>query len=220
MRCPFDAGGERSVSFAYWPMTPVFLAIDLDGVQVGVLSADPQSYRFPNDVPMVEGEKTPPKVNFYGRGRGVLFHAYSPKGGEKTSFGDPASWAWDKDQIGRAVLNPRRRPEYEKRLFAFEAGRDAKQPPHRVKLVHNPETGRVALLVDDREVLAETSDRWKTGAFKQTGRIQILSYTTCAIDGLEISGRISREWLDEMKAKNEKRPTSGTSAPAVPRAPK
>ena len=97
--------------------------------------------------------------------------------------------------------------------FAFEANSDK---PYTVKLVHQPDTGRVALIVDDREVWAE-GDRWKAGAVKTTGRIQILSYTTCAIDELEISGRISREWLDEMKAKNEKRSTSGTHDVVPPR---
>jgi tRNA A-37 threonylcarbamoyl transferase component Bud32 len=219
MRCPFDATGERSVSFALWPMTPVFLAIDLDGAQVGVLSVDPQNFGFASDVPALDGEKTRPPVNFYGRGRGVIFHPFAPKTGDRTLFGDPAAWPWEKDQVGRGVLNPRKREQYEKRLFAFGAGRDEKQP-YRVTFVHNPETGRVALSVDGREVHAEQSDRWKAGAVKSTGRIQILTYTTCAIDDLAISGRISREWLDEMKAASEKRPTSGVNAPVAPRGPK
>ena len=218
MRCPIDGASECWVSFVYWPGgTPVFLGVDLDGVQVGVLSADPQGVAFPHDVPALDGERTPPRLNFYGRGRGVLFHAHAPKPGDKAGFGDPAAWPWEKDEVGRRVLDPKRRESFEKRLFAFEAGRDEGKP-YRVKLLHQPEIGRVSLWIDDREVAFEQNDRWKAGAVKPTGRIQILSYTTCAIDDLAISGRISREWLDEMKAKTEKRSTSGTHEIVPPKA--
>jgi hypothetical protein len=142
-----------------------------------------------------------------------MFRTLSPKPGDKNAFGDPSAWAWDKDVQGRHVLAPRKPELLEKKLFAFEANKQ-----YRVKLVHQPEQGRVALWVDDREVLSETSERWKT--VKPSGRLQILTFTTCAIDDLTISGRISPEWLAEMKGKSEKRSTSGTQDVVPPRAPK
>src|SRR5262249_43913212 len=101
---PFAA---RSMSFLYWPRQPFFPALDPDGVQVGVLSDDPNGQELPRDVPRLPDEAAATKLfNVFGTGRGVVPHV-GPE------FGDPARWkdlsgkdAWDDLNQGRHFVGP------------------------------------------------------------------------------------------------------------------
>ena len=91
----------------------------------------------------------------------------------------------------------------------FEPNREK---PYRVKFTHSPEQGRVALFVDDREVWYAQGDAFR--AVKPSGRVEILSFSTCMIDNLVISGRVSGAWLERMKAKRGTKP-EGAAAPVA-----
>jgi len=186
--CPFDPAHEMSVTFWLWPETPVFLAVDLDGAQVGILSADPRSFpEFPPDVPRLEHEAKPPKYDVYGRGRGVTFRA-------ATDFGEPDRWGWNDAHQGRHFVPPdvdreARKAELPTRLFAF----GNRETPYKVRFVRTPDKG-VRLEVDDRDVWSDASAAMR--APKPSGRIAILTFTPCVIDDLVLSGRIDSAWLE------------------------
>jgi hypothetical protein len=180
---------------------PVCLAIDLDGVQCAVLSFEPQS-AFPPDLPPLDGETAPPRLNPYGRGRGVAFRA-------SRDLGDPSAWPWDDAHQGRHFVRDatlqRRRDQMSRRWFAFAPHHPT---PYRVRFVHQPgsavgsDPGRVALWVDDVEVHSDVGAAYRQAL--PTRKIQVLSFTTCVIDDLVVKGRLSRElraWLDAQPAK-------------------
>ena len=192
LECPFDATAEMSMSFWIWPETPIFLGLELDGVQAGILSADPRTYPFPPDVPMISGERQPPAFDIYGRGRGVVLRA-------APAWIDPERWGWEGGNHGRHFVPPdidrsRRREQLDRRWFAFET----RERPYHVKLVRVPDKG-VRLEIDDREVASESTAAFRSP--RPSGRIRLLTFTPCVIDDLVLSGRIDAEWFEKMKAK-------------------
>jgi hypothetical protein len=205
---PFDPARERSMSFQLWTLhSPFFLGLELEGVSVGVLSADPVRYRFPSDVPRLPDEKRPPPFDFYGKGRGVVFRS--------GPLANPSLWKeWEEGHEGRKFAppereRPARRDQMGQRWFAFEP----RERPYRVRFVHAPDAGSVRLEVDGLEVLAQTGAAWKPfNAASGEGvvakpLIQILSFTTCDIDDLVLTGRISERWRADMeKAKGLTQP--------------
>jgi len=190
--CIFDPAEMITVEFDLHTLdSPFFLVVDIDGLKVGILSADPSSaayrgrWQLPKDVPLLEGETAPPAVNFYGRGRGVTFHAGN-------GFGDPRTWAWPAEGRGRHWESWFRSHRKLSDLFAF-----GPQEVHRVKIVRDG--GRIALHVDDRLVLespehaqwariGKDSDRNPKIRNTGTGLIQILTWTPQAIDDLRLKG--------------------------------
>jgi hypothetical protein len=169
---------------------PLFLGIDLDGVQVGILSDDPLLRRFPADVPRLDATASPPKHDVYGRGRGVMFRA-------ERDFGDPARWAWPDGHQGRHFVPPEiskkgRKDRLEQEWFAFE-NRDR---PYRVKFTRHPD-GRVRLDINDREVHSASGEAFRTA--RPDGKLAILVFTRCVIDDLQLTGRISAAWLAARK---------------------
>jgi len=171
---------------------PLFLGIDLDGVQVGILSADPQRHPFPPDVPRLDGDGTsPPKFDVYGRGRGVIFRA-------ERDFGDPARWAWPDGNQGRHFVPPEiskkgRKERLDLEWFAFE-NRDQ---PYRIKFTRHPD-GRVRLEINGQEVASASGETFRSA--RPDGKIQILTFTPCLIDDLQLTGRISASWLTRRKS--------------------
>jgi hypothetical protein len=198
--CIYDPAEKISVEFDLYTLkSPFFIAFDIDGLQVAVLSADPTSkaygerWRFPADVPMLKDERKPPTVNWYGRGRGIAFHA-------GRGFGDPTdvkSWKWPRAGQGRnferwGKLEKERDPQ----VFAFEP-----RAQMRVRIVR--ERGRVSLYVRDKLIDSREEPEWALrGATSDsnpriqmgTGRIQIWTWTPIAIDDLRISGRVLDRW--------------------------
>jgi serine/threonine-protein kinase len=191
---PLDPTRERSISFHLWTYSPFFLGLDLDGVQAGVLSADPRRFRFESDVPLLDDERRPPPFDFYGLGRGVVFRA-------GRGLGDPRTWPqWTEGNHGRHFVPPdrdreSRRAEMSRRWFAFEP----QDRPYRVRFVHTPASGTVRLEVDDQEVWSETGSEWKKPA--PSGLLQILCFTTCDIDDLVLRGHVSETWRHDAMAR-------------------
>jgi hypothetical protein len=193
---PFDPAETIEVEFDLFTLTsPFFLAVDVDGVQVGVLSVDPTSpayaerFRFPEDVPLLEKGEKPPTHDGYGRGRGVAFHA-------GPDFGDPPGWAWPAGAQGAALGEARTGRDVPGPLFSFEP-----LTRYRVKVVR--QRGKMTLFVDDREIRSEEQAEWATrgrssdrekGIRGGTGRIQILTWTPQAIDDLRLSGVVMERW--------------------------
>ncbi len=184
---------------------PLFLGIDLDGVQVGILSADPQRHPFPSDVPGLEGDGTsPPKYDVYGRGRGVIFRA-------ERDFGDPARWAWPDGNQGRHFVPPEiskkgRKERLDQEWFAFENRDQA----YRVKFTRHPD-GRVRLEINDQEVASASGEAFR--AARPDGKIQLLTFTPCVIDDLQLTGRIPASWLARRKSALPGPPRDSASPP-------
>ncbi len=189
----FDPAHPITVSFDLLAGTsPFFLAVDVDGLQVGVLSADPTSraYRalwaFPPDLPKLPDERDPPEVAWYGRGRGVAFHMGQ-------GFGDPTdveSWDWPPAGFGRNRDHWGSSKDLQGRLFAFEAGMS-----YKVRIERRP--GEIALFVNDKLVAERAEEAWKgighaTDADQPmrggTGLIQLWTWTPMSIDDLAVSG--------------------------------
>ncbi len=190
----FDPAFEMSiqVTLAGNGGVPLFLGFDLDGVQVGILSADPQRHPFPPDVPRLESDGTsPPKYDANGRGRGVIFRA-------ERDFGDPARWAWPDGNQGRHFVPPEiskkgRKERLDQEWFAFENRDQA----YRVKFTRHPD-GRVRLEINGQEVASASGEAFR--AARPDGKIQILTFTPCVIDDLQLTGRISAAWLARRKS--------------------
>jgi hypothetical protein len=71
------------------------------------------------------------------------------------------------------------------------------------------EPGHVTLTIDEKEVLASTSLEFHApAAGRPAGKIQILTFTTCVIDDLVVSGRISKELRDWLQREREVQPRS------------
>ena len=195
-----DPSVDRSIAFNFWPRQPSFLGIGLDGVSVGVLSLDPQGLPFPPEAPLLERERQKP-FNYYGRGRGVFFRA-APE------MGDPTTWSWGDAHQGRHfqpkdIAVKERHEQLAGHWFLFDPNHEK---PYRVRFTHSPEQGRVALFVDEREVWYAQGPEYRTP--KPSGRIEILSFTTCMIDDVVITGRVAKPWLDRMRAKSRAKPVS------------
>ncbi len=135
------------------------------------------------------------------------------------NFDDPATWTWDDGHHGRHFLDKEReakgrKDEMGRRWFAFEA----RQAPYR--LVFERKDDRLSLTVDGLEVYAESRPEWKT--LGSTGRIEILSWATCIIDNLQVSGRIPKAWY-EAKVDELAKTTGGatrSSSASEPKPPK
>ncbi|MFO0932765.1 MAG: serine/threonine-protein kinase [Planctomycetota bacterium] len=183
---PFVANAPRSLEFRYFAESPFALAIDLDGVQVAILSDDPQLYPFPPDVPRLPDEAAPPKYDVYGHGRGIRFRA-------ATELTDPARWGWDDLHQGRHfvppnVNSPTVKRELSGRAFAFRA----QERPYRVRLTWHPERG-AELYVDDELRASDRSEAVR--AARPSGRLQVLLLTSGVIDDLKVRGRVDEAWL-------------------------
>jgi serine/threonine protein kinase len=210
---PFLAGPEgaaRSIELLYWPNEPFFLAIDLDGVMVGILSDDPQLHPSPAGLPLLEGEKTSPAFLTYGHGRGVRFRTAS-------DLGDPSRWGWDDAHHGHRFVKPAlESSEVRKNLagkyFAFKA----QEKPFRVRLTWDPESG-ARLEVDGVLVHADASEEMR--APRRSRKIQILSMTPCVIDDVKITGRVDPAWIAERTAATGSPRPPGTPSPSAPPAP-
>jgi tRNA A-37 threonylcarbamoyl transferase component Bud32 len=197
---PFDPDQPITVEFDLYTLTsPFFLAVDVDGLQVGVLSADPNSpayaerFRYPEPIlPLQKGEK-PPVHAYYGRGRGVTMRA-------GVDFGDPPSWGWPPEVQGRAVeeaaSDPKRRKDLGGNLFAFDPNEH-----YRVKVSRN--RGRLTFTVNDKEILTMERPDWATRGQPSlrdraihggTRLLQILTWTPQAIDNLQVSGTVLESW--------------------------
>ncbi len=196
----FDPAKRIEVSFDLHTFPSPFLhIIDIDGLQVGVLSADPtgrayrERWRFPEDVPLLPDEQTAPRTNWYGRGRGVAFHA--GKG-----FGDPRDWEWPAFGGGRNHERWRKAgPRLSQDLYAFEPSEIV-----RVKVVR--EGGTITLFVENREVDSASSEKWAQigrisdasprGRRPGTGLIQILAWTPQGIDNLRVQGTVLERYRE------------------------
>lgn len=200
--CIFDPAESIVVEFDLHTLdSPFFLIVDVDGLQVGILSADPTSdayrgrWRFPPDVPLLHEDEKPPRIDFYGRGRGVAFHAGKGFGDPR----DPRQWEWPALGRGRNHDRWRQSKRLFADLFAFEPGE-----VYHVKVVRD--RGRITLFVDDRQVasaergdwtrIGRTSDRDRNIRGKGTGLLQILTWTPQAIDNLRLKGIV----LDRYRA--------------------
>ena len=200
---PFAAGAARSVTFRYWADAPLLLAIDLDGVQVAVLSDPPTDHELPRDAPLLPDEAALPRWDTVGRGRGVRFRVGS-------ELGDPTRWGFDDAHQGRHFVPPtvsteRVRSQLGARYFAFAA----RERPYLVRFTWEPDNG-ARLEVDGALVLADRSAALL--APKPSGKIRILSWTACTIDDLEVSGRVDPAWIERRRAES--------AAPAAPPPPR
>jgi hypothetical protein len=215
---PFEAASEVSIAFQLHLRghTPFFLGVDVGGVQVGVLSADPElAEKFgPGAIPppllLPSKSRVPAEFDFYGRGRGVAFHVTEvrPRGPGLVGFGDPARWKWDEGHQGRHFVG-REREARERdpkspmlhRWFAFER----RDRPYRVHVSRGEASGEpyVRLAVDNQEVLRESDPKFR--AAPSTGLLQILTYTTCEIDDVLLSGRVDAGWLKRKEAERAKK---------------
>jgi serine/threonine-protein kinase len=206
---PFDDAFEVSMAFELHLRghTPFFLAVDLGGVVAGVLSADPRHLKFPPGTPAAPKEKdrSASEFDFYGRGRGVLFHVPDPRSkrpGALPGFGEPHRWRWEEGHQGRHFVGRERDlrerdPDRSmlRRWFAFES----REKPYRVKVSRRKDAMR--LEVDGQAVWEETDARFASAA--RTGLLQILTYTTCDIDNVLLSGRVSEGWLARKEAERK-----------------
>ncbi len=197
--CIFDPAEPIKVEFELHTLqSPFLLIVDVDGVQVGILSADPlaaayrQLWRLPPDAPLLKDESEAPPIDWTGRGRGVAFHA--GKGfGDVT---DREAWKWPRAGEGRnfeAWADSKRKKA---ELFAFEA-----RQVYRVEVLR--ERGRITLSVDGEVVASQEDASWarigrKSDREKRirggTGLIQILTWTPQAIDDLKLSGVVLERW--------------------------
>jgi hypothetical protein len=194
---PFLSTAPRSLEFRYFAESPFALAIDLDGVQVAILSDDPQRYPFPPDVPRLPDEAAPPKFDVYGHGRGIRFRA-------ATDLIDPARWVWDDLHQGRHfvppnVNGPTVKRELAGRAFAFRT----QERSYLVRLTWHPERG-AELYVDDELRAADRSEAMR--AARPSGRLQVMLLTSGVIDNLKLRGRVDEAWL----AAHKPAPSAGT----------
>jgi len=212
----FDTGQKISVEFTIDTRDrrgASILAIDIDGVQIAVSSLDPNywRWRFPRDIPLVEGEAAPPQFDFYGRGRGVAFH-------EGREFGRSfplGNWTWDKLSDAADFEKWKDRSYIKKhraKLFAFAPGQT-----YRVRIERERDTMR--LIVDDELIVQKKMASWgyrgkhATGFRNGSGMIQILTLTPLAIDNLVFEGHVTDRWRAqrkrEIKARDAAREKAG-----------
>ncbi|MHC5010296.1 MAG: hypothetical protein ACYTG6_05005, partial [Planctomycetota bacterium] len=196
----FDPAMPISLTFDYFPgHSPFFLGIDVDGLQTGVLSADPISpayrerWRFDDDLPTIDGEQAAPRYDGYGRGRGVAFHA-------GVGFGDPGGWHWPRKGHGRnyEVWDPEKtRDPPPGELFAFVP----RDEPYRVRVERD--RGRITLYVDDEEIASAERPSWAEHGRTSdrdrrvrggTGLLQIVTWTPAAVDNVELAGVLLEAW--------------------------
>jgi eukaryotic-like serine/threonine-protein kinase len=229
-RSIFDPAAPITVEFDLYPLDrPFLLAVDVDGVQVAVLSLDPNwfpEFRLPPDAPPLEGEKfdkKAPPLDWFGRGRGVAFH-----GGP--DFGDIPAWsaggrapgsAWTPEGRGQHHFEWLAKPEQLERLFAFPPeAQTPGRPVHRVK-VHR-DKGTITLFVNGHKVTSETRTEWArfgtgAGMVNGTGNIQILTWTPVAIDDLTFTGMVKSRWLaDQQKKDKDEAAREAAPAPQAP----
>ncbi|MFM8979282.1 MAG: protein kinase domain-containing protein [Planctomycetia bacterium] len=224
----FDPAEPITVEFeAFAAPEPAFLAVDIDGAKVAVLSLDPRwmpAARVAPGAPLLAGEKRLPAVDPFGRGRGVAFH-------DGLDFGDPPAWrrpdgssAWPEGGRGPSLPSEPPVRVLSGDLFAFAPPGPLGAASLRVKVVR--EWRRMSLFVDDRLVASEERSEWerrgtqseRQPAMRQgSGAIRLLTYTPLAIDNLVLTGTVRRAWLEAQrdKARAEAAP-AGPGAPAAP----
>jgi tRNA A-37 threonylcarbamoyl transferase component Bud32 len=195
---------------------PFLLAVDIDGLQVAILSLDPRwhaAFRLDPAAPELEGEKKRPVFDGLGRGRGVAFH-------EGVDFGDIQGWkgsdgksAWPDDGRGLALLDDDLPTNVSGPLYGLPPRQS--QGPSIVKVKVVREGKRMSLFIDDKLVAREERDEWGrrgTQSERQpamrngTGTIRILTYTPLAIDNLRLTGTVRSTWLEAQRAEREKKP--------------
>ena len=151
-------------------------------------------------------KEDPPKFNHYGLGRGVRFHL-------GPDFQDPTRWPWGEENQGRKFVLPelkkRKSDLLATRYFAFD--NNTERPPYRVKLTRSPGHG-VRFEVNDVMVLDDFGEAYK--AIRPSGKIQILTYTPCVIDDLQLIGRVSSTWLERVTKLLEPGAVPGVVPPA------
>jgi hypothetical protein len=215
--CFLDSTQPMSASFDLYTLgRPFLLAVDLDGLHVAVLSADPNHFpewAFPPDVPTLPKEKKAPTLDGFGRGRGVAFHA-------KVDFGDIPNWDWKRHQRASKPEEWTGHDDLSGDLFSFLP--DFRLPAGKFYRVEvSRRGGRIALSVDGKEIASEERPEWaRIGAGRGgSGRIQILTWTPQAIDNLRLSGRVKESWRKERRDEEARR-IKDTAAPggnAVPK---
>jgi tRNA A-37 threonylcarbamoyl transferase component Bud32 len=200
----FDPHVKIVVEFKMFAPRSLLLAIDIDGVQVAICSADPTywKWRFPSDAPLLEGENKLPEYDFHGRGRGIAFHA-GPDFGPEFPQGN---WDWHRFSRGEhhgRWADPAWLEKYRSRLFAFEPGRE-----YKVRVVRT--RGTIELWVDGELIAQKSETIWthvggtsdidpKTR--RGSGRIQILTWTPMAIDDLVLEGTVRKSWRERKETR-------------------
>jgi hypothetical protein len=202
----FDPAEKIVLEVTIWTLGGSFVfGVDIDGVQLAVCSADPNiwKWRLRPEAPLLKDETALPEFDYYGRGRGLAFHAGKDFGG---TF--PLGWDWP--AFGRGKHFERWQDEGFLRderdsLFAFEPGRK-----HHVRVVRD--RGEILFEVDGEEIVRRREAGWEqrgdhSGIDKRirhgSGRIQILTWTPMAIDNLSIEGRVMDRWRRWQKRRIE-----------------
>ncbi|MDJ0974903.1 MAG: protein kinase [Planctomycetota bacterium] len=217
--CMFDAADTIEMAFDLdTRQGAFFLALDIDGAQIGILSADPRwfpGWTLPDAV-LAEDEDA---VDFYGRGRGIAWRDGLGFGEVARTQPKPSKWNWQGAQRGRNHAGWTKLEEGKGRQFAFKPGHR-----YRVKLVRARD--RLTLMVADlrsfralgekafEEVWTRRESVWRsTGTDSEvapgelrrgSGKLSILSWSTVRIDNLELTGLVREAWKTERrKAENE-----------------
>lgn len=205
---PFDPARPITVEFDLdVGVGSIFFGVDIDGVQVCICSADPGFWKWQiaRTAPLLEGETELPTLDVLGRGRGVAFHA-GPDFGVFFPWG---SWDWPTLGAGRnhaAWRDAEYIARHRARLFAF-APRDK---PYRVRVLRDRD--RMELFVDGELVVQRSERTWaERGATSDldprvrsgSGRIQLLTWTSAAIDDLRLTGTLRESWRKAREAELE-----------------
>lgn len=204
LESPFDPALEIRVEFVLrvgrgCPL----LAIDIDGVQIAIASADPNWYEDWVVPPEVrDPDSRPPWRDFYGKGRGIATHAGK-------DFADPTSgsWDWKAESEGRFYESWKGLGAGEKRRFGLEPGRT-----HKIKVVRKRD--EIELFVNGASVFKQKKEEFGsmggrrsdvpgTAMRSGSGRLQILSWTPVVIDDLKLQGTLLKAWKKQ-KAEEEK----------------
>ncbi len=216
----FDPGYEISLEFSVNLLGgSVVLAFDIDGVQLAIVSADPNfhpAWRIPLSLEQL-GKDGKTLVDYYGRGRGIGYH--DGPGFGKLWNGD--KWHWQDKHQGRHFerwsrqtdpLDGSLKPE----LFAL--------PPAfrgRIRIVRNVDKLELWVANEPKGVAEPTfqnvytiqrSEWRKVGSGTQraglrmskgTGLLQILTWTPMIIDDLRLTGAIHPAWRRAQEAKEK-----------------
>jgi len=207
LRSMFDPNEELILEFRLRaPRASSILAIDMDGVQIAIASADPNWWRrrFPPGVPLLDDEEEAPAFDFYGFGRGIAFH-------EGKDFGSAfphGNWNWSRLSSGRNFerwKSPSYLQDHRAELFAFEPAETYVVRVERLR-------SRMRLFVNDELIVERTRSSWadrgghsdsNKRVRQGSGRIQILTWTPLVIDDLVLEGKVSERWKRHRRIERE-----------------